>query len=199
MRRYRRKKATEFIGLPPEQQELAKRIRNEIPDHLGAVVQDEIVPVVREALNEETLQNIKKMVGLAPAAIEALKADLTHDNPRIRQKATELILKYSVGHTAIVRPEEEDSKKQPIQINFALPRPGHPAELPESEQPFDHPATESEDEIDTRECDTCAANKPLTDFVESSARCIECFDKQQETAQAILAESTAGPNGSNPR
>lgn len=135
--------------------------------------------MVREAMTNEVVISLREMVGLSIAAIKVLEEDLQSDNARLRQKAAELILRYSVGNEQF-RPEPEHAQRD-IQINFALPRPEAPEEITaEADVVEDEPTT------DTRQCDMCQGYKPDSQFVEGSERCRECFDEQQAMAERLL-------------
>ena len=170
----------ERASLPEHQKELSDRVRGDIVDIAQDVIQDELKPFVREALTEDVLASIHSMVQLTPQVITNLTSDLADENAKVRQKAGELILKYTVGHPALVQPPDQDTT-QPIQINFALPRPEEqPVELVEAEvEVVDEPS-------DTRQCDACGSDKPESEFVEASDRCLDCFNAQQKQAQDIL-------------
>lgn len=162
----------------PAQKELAEAIHREAPDFAKDVIQEQLVPVVREALDQEVLNSLKQLVGLAPAAVAALQEDLASVNDKVRQNAYKLILQYSVGHPSLVKVDED--KHAPIQINFALPRPDDQPEM------IDEAEVVEEDAGDVRECDACGATKPASEFVDASDRCVECFNAQQRRAQEIL-------------
>ncbi len=169
--------------MPEHQKEITERVRHEQADVAHKVIEEEIRPVVRESITQDTLKAISDMVGLTPRAVAAIADDLASEDAVIRQRAYTLIMKYTVGHQAIVRPPEED-KSQPLTVHFELPRPA----APESEPDLDPVEDEAQD---LKECDLCHINKPLPDFVSGSDRCKECFDAQQAKAVDILAETAS--------
>ncbi len=171
-------------GLNEHQAEISARVRGETADIAHRVIEEELRPVVREAITEETLRAISDMVGLAPRAVEKIGAE--SEDSTVRQRAYSLITKYTVGHPSIVKPEETDSNQQ-LNINFQLPRPTDDAsEVIEVES-----AVELEDDGETRACDLCGEDKTVTQFVAGSDRCVACFDQQQERAKAILGSTPA--------
>jgi hypothetical protein len=161
-------------AMTPEQKDIAARIDGSIDDVTHKVVEEEIRPMVREALTQEVFDSIQQMTRLVPPVIQSLQQDLASDDDKVRQKASELVLRYTVGNTAVLKDDPE--KHQPLHINFALPRPGGNEELPAIE-------TEA---VEYRECDMCHEDKPVSDFVENSLRCVDCFNKQQEHLQELL-------------
>jgi hypothetical protein len=167
--------------MPDHQAEITARVRSELPDVAHRVIEEEIRPVVRESITADTLRAISKMVALTPHAVAAIQEDLLSDNEVVRQRAYTLIMKYTVGHSALVQPPDQD-RTQPLQIHFDLPR---PTDAPDPEP--DEPEPEVEDAEVVRECDTCRADKPESDFVANSDRCVECYGKQQERAAEIDA------------
>lgn len=180
-RRLRRQKvdAGKQNALPPHQKQLAQVVRNEAPDIAHTVIQEEIRPVVREALTEDVLQAINKMVGLTPAAIAALEQDLYSEDPQTRQRAYTLLIKYTVGHQALVRPEDTDDSKQLV-VHFNLPRPGG-VTLEDGEEVV----IEAEE---YRHCNMCDSDKPITQFVANSDRCEDCHAHMQTKVKELLGE-----------
>lgn len=139
-------------------------------------MKEEYRPIVREAMTEDALRAIQRMVGLTPLAVECIEDDLTCGDPTIRQRAYTLLMKYTVGHQAIVRPEEEVSGQ--LVVHFNLPRPGDDVESQGA-------AVELVAE-ELRCCDMCGKDKAITQFVAGSDRCTTCYDEQREFAQKLL-------------
>lgn len=162
--------------MTPHQKEIAARIDGSIDDVTHKVVEEEIRPVVREALTQEIFNSIQQMTGLVPASIEALAADLASEDPKTRQKAYELVIRYTLGNTAVLKDDPE--RHQPLTVNFALPRPGQP------EGPAE-PAEITADAEEVRECDTCGSSKPASEFVENSFRCKSCFETYQKQLEEL--------------
>ncbi len=181
-----RKQNGERSAMPPEQKELTERIEGARPDVLHKVIEEEVRPVVRESITEDTLRAISDMVALTPTAVAAIADDLASEDAVVRQRAYTLIMKYTVGHQAIVRPPEED-RTQPIQVNFALPRP--PAEGEGlADQPEPEPITAEAVELKT--CDKCGREAPATEFAANSTRCNDCYAKQRARAEEFLRDGS---------
>ncbi len=174
------KEAGALKAMPEHQKDVAGRVRTEIPDVAHDVIEEELRPVVRESITEDTLRAIQTMVGLTPAAVEALSEDLASEDSTVRQRAYKLVLQYTVGHPAIVRAEDE-SAGQRLEVHFDLPRPDTPAEpeVVEAEVVDDT-------EEDTKECDACGQDKPLRDFIGGSDRCIACYHAAQDRAEQLM-------------
>lgn len=163
-------------AMPDHQKEITERVKSEIPDVAHHIIEEEIRPVVRESITADTLRAIAEMVALTPDAVTALREDLASEDSTIRQRAYTLLLKYTVGHQAIVRPPEEDPSKV-IEVNFELPRPD------------DSPPTGEEVVVEATEvkvCDTCAIEKPVDQFVANSLRCVTCHEAQAAQAAKLL-------------
>jgi hypothetical protein len=136
------------------------------------IMQEELRPVVREAITEDVLRAINDMVALTPKVVEKMAEDLESDDSVIRQRAYTLIAKYTIGHPAIVRPPEDEAGKQLV-VNVGLPRPGEEApqiDVPEAEE--------------VQECVICQQEKPLSQFVSNSDRCQVCHDELQDRVRA---------------
>lgn len=170
--------------LPEPVQAIRDAVAGRRDDVVDRVVQEELRPVVREAITEDTLRAIQDLIALTPEVVTAISEDLRSDDATIRQKAYSLIARYTIGHPAIVRPPEDDGDKQLV-VNFNIPRPGP---VPQNEEPVieaEQPAVELED-ADSRQCDMCGDDKPLTEFVAGSYRCVECYGKQQDRAAHLF-------------
>jgi hypothetical protein len=160
-----------------DERELALAVRTEVKDVGHEVLREELRPIVRESITEETIRAIGQLVRLTPTVVEKLAEDIESEDSTIRQKAYSLVAKYTLGHPAIVQAEDQD-KNQQLVVNFELPRPGADIEAAE-------PATEIEfDEI--RQCDKCGEDKPLSAFVANSYRCQDCFNAQQHLASEMV-------------
>jgi len=176
------KERGEERALPEAQKELSERIRGEQDDVLHKVIEEEVRPVVRESITEDTLKAIGNLVGLTPRAVAAIEDDLASDDATIRQRAYTLIMKYTVGHQAIVRPPDED-RSQPIVVNFDLPRPAY------VEGDVDNSEPEHVDEaIVVKTCDVCGREAPSDEFAANSTRCLDCYAKQRARAEAFLKD-----------
>ena len=154
--------------------EIAAIVRREAPDVVTRVMKAELQPIVRQALTEDVLRSISELVGLTPRAVQALHEDLESDDKTIRQRAYTLLIKYTVGHPALVKNDEMDDTRQLV-VNFNLPRPDDP---PPTE---DLPAEAEE----LRSCDMCGEEKTEAEFAAGSSRCLTCFEEWKER---VLAE-----------
>ena len=163
-------------GNTPEQAEITQRVQHEVADVAHKVIEEELRPVVREALTEDTLRAIEAMVGLTPRAVERIGEDLESDDAATRQRAYLLITKYTLGHPAILQPKDTESGRQ-LNVHFNLPRPGDTVEG-ESAIPSDA------DEL--RLCDQCGADKAITEFIAGSSRCASCYHENQQQAERII-------------
>jgi hypothetical protein len=187
-RRLKRQKAEAGAAsaATPAAQELAARVRGETRDVLHKVIEEEVRPVVRESITEDTLRAIGQMVGLTGAAVAAIADDLASDDATIRQRAYSLVMKYTVGHGAIVTPIEQD-KTQPINVHFQLPRP--PAiegEVVLEDEPPE--PGEISDAVVVKVCDTCGQEKSPDEMAAASTRCLDCYAKQKARAAALLKD-----------
>jgi hypothetical protein len=178
-----KKAASAAAQLPPHQLEVSQSIypsggRREVVDTAHRLLEQELRPVVREAITEDALRAIQKMVGLTPRIVELLEQDLESEDSTVRQRAYSLVAKYTLGHQAIVTPDSANAGQQLV-VNFALPRPGDGpvSETQELEAPVDGTAEE------TQPCDSCAVDKPLSQFVAGSQRCAECYARLQAEVQ----------------
>lgn len=143
-------------------------VRGETTDVARSIMRDELRPVVREAMTEDVLQSITELLKLTGTAVAALHEDLLGDDPVIRQRAYTLLIKYTIGHPALVKAEDTDPKSQMV-VNFNLPRPGPPEAA-------------LEDDADAvalvlKFCDMCDTEKPIAEFVDGSSRCRLCFEE----------------------
>lgn len=152
------------------------------PEAVNDAITKELQPLVREAITEETLAGISGLLNLLPTAVEKLAEDLQHPNASVRQRAYMTALKYTVGQQALVGDVKDDSKQ--IHVNFNLPRPG-------DEQTVEAPPDSIEE---VKECDTCHADKPLSEFVSGSDRCRTCFNDLRERVISHYSEGSEQDN-----
>jgi hypothetical protein len=123
--------------------------------------------VVREAMTQDIIEALQGMVLLVPAAKEALEEDLKGDDPVARQRAYELVFRYTMGNKSIAPPPKEEAA-QPMQVILNIP--GSGAQLPANgELPVPAEA------VEVRECMECGEMK--TEFVANSDRCTDCHNK----------------------
>lgn len=153
---------------------IAQIVRTEATDVVSRVLKDQLQPIVREALTEDVLRAISDLVGLTPRAVQAMTEDLESDNEILRQRAYTLLIKYTVGHPAIVKAEDAAAGQQMV-VNFNLPRP---------DDLVDNTAVIADSE-ELRLCDMCETEKPTSEFVAESPRCQACFADWRDK---VLAE-----------
>jgi hypothetical protein len=159
--------------MPEHQRQITEIVRQEVPDVAHEILKEEMRPIVREALTEDVLRAINRLVSLAPAAIEGMAEDLLSEDPIVRQRAYTLVAKYTIGHPAIVRPADTEPGKQLV-VHFNLPRPGVESGV--------DPSVEGEAE-ELTDCDMCGKPKTKAELVANSTRCQTCWDGQREEAR----------------
>lgn len=161
--------------LPDHLKEVSEIVRGENHEEvLHRVIEDELRPVVRESITQDVMNSINDLVALTPTAIEAIKEDLNSDDKTLRNKAYTLLIKYTIGHRALVTDPDADNAKNLI-VNFEMPRPGVDSE----------PAIPA-DADELKPCDSCGQDKPLSAFVANSDRCQMCFDEARAGAERLL-------------
>lgn len=138
-------------------------------------VREFIKPVVREALTEDVLGALQNLVSLTPDAVATLAHDMQGDDAVLAQKAATTVLRYTVGHQALVTPQEVTAPQ--LVVNFALPRPDDDPATPLEADPAE--ATEM------FECDVCHLEQPVSQRVANADRCQDCHDKRKH---AILEQ-----------
>lgn len=172
--RERRERGEAVDPAVAERQALTQRMADVVRDHATDEAKKqlaaEVGPVVRAAITDDTLRALRDLVAITPQAVEALKADLESDDPGLRHRAAALVVKYTMGHPAIVQPEAPDTGRPlVVEINAPRPEPAAPAEDPA----IDSTATDEEGT-----CDMCGT--PLPDGgVDGSDRCPACWERQQ--------------------
>jgi hypothetical protein len=144
------------------------------------VVKEELRPVVREAMTEDSMQALQRMVRLLPGVVDQLAKDITHPDDLVRQKAHTMILRYTLGHEKALPPDD----KQPAGVNviLAMPRPDTSESL--SDTAPQEPVSADAEEL--RLCDTCSESKPTSEFFGAALRCDACVTAFQERAQRLL-------------
>lgn len=135
-------------------------------DAVQAVMKEELRPVVREAIDQDVLEAIGKMVRLTTQAVQVLADDLEGEDRVMRQRAAALVVKYTVGHPALVKAPDE--KPSNIEVHFSLPRPDGEAAVE---------VTEDGEVVETKICDDCGLEKAVDEFVAGSDRCAICFEE----------------------
>lgn len=154
-----------------------EEVRREAPAHIARVIRDELQPIVREALTEDVLRAVSDMLDLAPRAVELMKDDLEDPDPVVRQRAYSMIVKYTIGHPALLKPMDTEPSGQLV-VNFNLPRPD------------DTELTVTTGEVVDEEmhtCDMCSVEKPVSEFVAGSTRCAQCYETWKATIQEQFA------------
>lgn len=139
------------------------------PDVAHKVMTQELVPVVREAIDANVVAAINELVGLTPKAVAKLEAQLDSPDPVMSQRAAALIVKYTIGHPALVKPPQD--KPAGLTVNIGLPRPEHEAVV-------DGDAEDAPAEL--RTCEVCGTEKPVDEFESGSFQCSECFNFWRE-------------------
>lgn len=149
--------------------EIRDLVRTAGQDAVQQVIKQELAPVVREAIDDDVLRAISKMVGLTTRAVEVLAADLESEDAVIRQRSAALVVKYTVGHPALVK--SADEMPPHLEVHFSLPRPDSEPILTEYD--------EDGQTVDERSCDMCGQLKPIAEFVAGSDRCSACFEESR--------------------
>lgn len=175
---------TEFPAEGPDEVQAAIQRRRD--DVIREAFVDELRPVLREAIDEDVIRAIKGMVGLAPAAILALKQDLESGDAVLRSKAASLIIKYTMGNN-LVTPTREGSQGGLTIIN-QLPDAPQAAVL-ETGQTEDVIDAEVDEDDDARRCESCRLPRPASDFVGDAPICNHCLaDRRARAFDAILSK-----------
>lgn len=131
------------------------------------VFRQELTPIVREAITDDTVKAIRALVTLHPTLIESLAKDLSNPDPVARGRAQALVAKYTLG---FIDPKAE-SDRAPLVINLGgMPSPDGLGDgtvtsvVPEA----------AHDAVEVRECERCGEEKTLEHFHEDAPRCNEC-------------------------
>lgn len=135
------------------------------------VMKDELKPVVREAITEDVMRGVQRLVSLTPKMVELIERDMNGEDRDLAQKAYTLVARYTLGNQSIL-PKDEASA-QPMQVVFNMPRPGdaNSEALPV--------AIDVPDATELRQCMECGADKPVTDFEGPSERCTDCHEAKR--------------------
>jgi hypothetical protein len=161
---------------PAELQPIYQADKGTIKDAAMEVMRDELKPVVREALTDDVLRAIEKLVHLTPAVVDAIQEDLEQDDDKtLRQRAYTLLAKYTLGNPSVAPPPPEQAA-QGMQVTFVMPRPG------DTTTAAIEPQSDS-DAVELRTCIECKTDKPSQDFVGNSDRCTQCHDDLQARVQ----------------
>lgn len=158
-------------------------VRERTKDVAHDVLERTLQPVVREAITEETFQAIADLVKLTPDAVRALKEDLLSEDQGIRHRAAALVVKYTIGHPAIVK-ADEDPAPPIVHVEFGVPRPPA-ADVEATATALPAPGS--------RTCDRCMGTKPEEEFVQDSTRCRACWEEQQREVEERFGDVERGP------
>lgn len=142
-------------------------------DEIGhKVIAEELRPMIRQALTDNVLDALTKLVGITPDIVARLAEDVNDTDPIVRQKAYGLVLRYVLGHGA-VQPKDEAERATMTVLFESMPRPDaispEPSQLPE-------PAVEVEaaDVDEVKQCEDCEVDKPVSEFDNDAPRCRQC-------------------------
>jgi hypothetical protein len=137
-----------------------------------AEVREQVGPVVREALTDRVLEEIKVMTHLLPEALQTLQNNLLDEDPKIRESAAALILKYTLGNQTIA-PKPEQSAPA-FNISFGgMPMQGEKMDAEDGSVLGDA----VEEANHERQCQECGEVKDAAEFVGESPRCLACHDR----------------------
>lgn len=151
---------------------------SKIKDDLAEATQDELrrqlAPVIREAITADVLQGIHNLIGHLPEAIAEAYALLGSDDEEMRYRAAALILRHTTGNKSVV-PDVNEGQGGNLTVVFGIPRPDVLNQI-EGESMV----------IEEKECDSCGKSKPLDQFVATSDRCTECFERIRNVGRSIV-------------
>jgi hypothetical protein len=148
-----------------------------VRDAAHELVKEELRPVVRESLTQDVLNGIGRLVNLTPKMVAAIEEDLDSSDKYLRQKAYSLLARYTLGNSSVA-PAPAQHAPAPMQVVFQLPRPGD--DLDKHDADYTLPAVVEE----LRTCQECQAEKPATEFVGDSERCLTCHGELQDRVTA---------------
>lgn len=152
----------------PEVRAVALAARRDAKNIVPDLVLSEALPIIREQLTDEVVKSLGSMLALVPAAIAAIKEDVSNPDPMVHQRASELVMRYTLGHKSIA-PPSQDVAPAPMTVNLLIPGSGSDPDLA-----LDVSMPGEADEI--KECIECRSHKPAPDFVAGSDRCTACDD-----------------------
>jgi hypothetical protein len=168
---------------PEHLSELSAVARDVAPDLMRDVIREEARPIAREALTEDVLRATQDLLKLTPKAVENIAADMASGDERIRQKATEFVLRYTLGNQSIAPTATNNPAPMQVVLNWPTAPPavieGSAVEL---EQPaLAEPVVDAPEHIELpegalRDCMWCHKTKPVAEFVGVSDRCQACHD-----------------------
>lgn len=165
---------------PQHLEPLSAATRGQLKDATYEVMKEELRPVVREALTDDVLRGVERLITLTPRMIQCIEEDLHDDDKTIRQRAYTLLARYTLGNQSVA-PPPQDPAAQGMTVVFNLPRPGDTS-TGESGTP--------QDVIDLKQCQECTEHKPPRDFEAGSDRCKECHEKFRQSVLERYGETS---------
>lgn len=153
--------AAEAHRLPEHLKTVSESVRKTAPDIGKKILEQELRPVIREAITADVLEGIANLVRLTPRMVELITEDLESKDPTIRQRAYTLLAKYTFGNQSVA-PANAEAQPAAMQVTFNMPRPGDDADVTVV------------DATELRECVECGAGRPAEEFMGASPRCQAC-------------------------
>lgn len=152
-------------------------VRGKTKSAAHEVLKEELRPIVREALTDDVLKGLGDLVEMVPDAVALLAQQIQSADELVAQRAATLIMKYTLGNQAIA-PASAEQAPAPMQVVFAMPRPGDAAPTQIEAQA---------EELVT--CAECAVEQPKSSMVANSERCQACHDEVQARVAARFPKS----------
>lgn len=146
-------------------------------DVAAEVAREEIRPYVREAMTDDVLQSVGRLVSLQPKAIDMLERDLESSDETIRQRAYTLLLRYTMGNPSVA-PASAEIQPAAVSVVFNVPRPSDAPEVVEG----------TVEDAEPRKCVECDQPRPDDEFVAASDRCVHCHADLQARVNARFGE-----------
>lgn len=147
---------------PAHLEKMADAVTHAQKDALHETTVAVLTPIVKEAITDDILIAIEKMVALTPKLIDVIAADLDSQDDQTRGRAMSLLARYTLGN-ASVAPQANAPSGQTLEINLTMPQPGD----------VQSPAITAE-AVELNICAECNEEKPLHEFREQSQRCNDC-------------------------
>lgn len=172
--RQRKQAASKAGSMPAHINELSAVARDVAPDLMRDVIREEARPIAREALTEEVLRATQDLLQLTPQAVANIAHDLASGDERVRQKATEFVLRYTLGNQSIA--PTATNNPAPMQVVLNWPTAGAPPATAPTVEITEGDVVEDALPAELRECMWCHATKPPAEFVGVSDRCLTCHE-----------------------
>jgi len=135
---------------------LAKKLAfKDMEDVVREVLREEIRKTITQHVHDNVLGAAEAMTALLPEAIGALAVDLQDQDPIFRQRATNIILKYTMGMDK-TNPDGEDTRIININHNVPIPEGNFGAALSET---IDAIIEEAETPTEWERCYRCGEEK----------------------------------------